>query len=165
MNNISLLEQLYQEIDDQNISLIKHNLPSRLKGIYYAAKDIPPLIALNNNIQNSQEETCILAEELGHYYTSAGDLVSVKKDSISIMQQENKARRWAARRIITPEKLIEAYEKNIQSLHDLADYLNITEEFLIWSLNYFKVFYGHSFKYDEIYTIFLDPIMVYKNIY
>lgn len=48
----------------------------RIKGLY-----IDGTITLNENLSTTSEKACILAEELGHYYTASGNILD---------QQENR---------------------------------------------------------------------------
>lgn len=36
-------------------------------------------IAIRKNIETQKEKSCVLAEELGHYYTSSGDILDQSK--------------------------------------------------------------------------------------
>lgn len=52
---------------------------------------IDDCILINTHLTES-EKLCILAEELGHYETSVGDLTFI--DSIPKLKQEYRARKW-----------------------------------------------------------------------
>ncbi len=59
-------EELLEEAASQNIS-VDENFPfhGNLKGLY-----VDQNIALSDQLETSAEKACILAEELGHHYTS-----------------------------------------------------------------------------------------------
>ena len=59
-------EELLEEAAAQNIS-VDENFPfhGNLKGLY-----VDQNIALSDQLETSAEKACILAEELGHHYTS-----------------------------------------------------------------------------------------------
>ena len=57
-------------------------------------------------------------------------------------KQEKIARRWAVERLMTPDMLIEAWLSGCSSRYEVADYLNITEDFLMETIGVFKRTYG-----------------------
>ena len=64
-------EELLEEAAAQNIS-VDENFPfhGNLKGLY-----VDQNIALSDQLETSAEKACILAEELGHHYTSVGNIL------------------------------------------------------------------------------------------
>ncbi|GAB6170971.1 ImmA/IrrE family metallo-endopeptidase [Paradesulfitobacterium aromaticivorans] len=157
------LEELQQEAVGKGINLVKSELPVRIKAVYYAPEDLPPTIALSNDIITQAEETCVLAEELGHYYTSSGNLLSANTDRVSILKQENRARRWAARKIVPLESITQAFESGAQNRYEFAEYLGITESFFDWSISYYKKIHGLFMTVNNMYTIYFEPFGVFKN--
>lgn len=63
-----------------------------VKGLYKNGK-----IAIDSTITNC-EKKCILAEELGHHYTSCGNIIDLRYAVAA--KQEKKARQWAAEHLI-----------------------------------------------------------------
>jgi len=66
-------EELLEEAAAQNIS-VDENFPfhGNLKGLY-----VDQNIALSDQLETSAEKACILAEELGHHYTSVGNILDI----------------------------------------------------------------------------------------
>ena len=63
------LEQLEQEAFENAVKVHNYYLgEENLKGIY-----IDGNIAINTSVDNGAEKACVLAEELGHYYTTVGE--------------------------------------------------------------------------------------------
>ena len=58
------------EKEDITIDETSHFSGTRIKGLYCDG-----YIAINKDIETETERACILAEELGHYYTSSGDII------------------------------------------------------------------------------------------
>lgn len=164
MNKLTKLERLQQEASDEKILTVKKALPARLKGLYYAADDVTPLIAITDSHLSENEEVCILAEELGHYHTSAGDLLSSKTNKTIVNKQELQAKRFAMKKLIPIYSIIKAYEAGIRSAHELADFLEITEEFLRSTIENMKKVYGLTLTVDETYTIIFEPFGIYKRL-
>lgn len=55
----------------------------------------------------------------------------------------------------------ELIEHGCQSRYDIAEYLNISEEFLQDAINYYKDKYGAYIAYDN-YFIYFEPLGVLK---
>lgn len=118
-------------------------------------------IAIKENMSQT-EKACVLAEELGHYYTSTGDILD--QSDISNQKQEHKARVWAYQKLITFDNLITAFERGCRNRYEVADYLNVTEEFLIESVTVFSQKHGVAYKYKGYTLIFNDGLSIIKEI-
>jgi len=150
-------EQLIQFAEYDEIEVIEFNFKSGLNGLY-----CDNTIAINPKIETTTEKKCILAEELGHYYTTVGDILD--QNNISNRKQELMARRWGYEKLIPLMDLIEASFRNCTNLYELAEYLNVTEEFLNDTLHHYQNKYG---LYAEVgdYCIYFDPLTVCKYNY
>lgn len=136
-------EELLDEAAASNIKIIENaDFKSRSEGLIYG-----DVIALNKNLQTDIERACILAEELGHYYTSTGDIID--QGSVANRKQERKARLWAYNRMITFDKLIAAFEYGCRNSYEVADFLGVTEKFLKDSLNTICQKYGYVITYKN----------------
>ena len=85
------------------------------------------VIWLNDELTEPQK-LCVLAEEIGHYSTTVGDILNTK--DINNAKQEFKARKWAYDRLLSIEMIIEAAGKGYTQPHEIAEYLNVDEKFL-----------------------------------
>ena len=142
--------------EKENIEIVEMKLTGRNKGLY-----ADKVIAISSKIDTTTERTCILAEELGHYYTTAGNIIDQSK--LENRKQELKARRWAVKKLIRVEQFIDAFDASVKNRADLAEFLGVTEEFIEMAIKHFKAIYGHSHTIGE-YTIFFDPLWIYKSI-
>lgn len=118
-------------------------------------------IAIDKDIRTLKEKTCVLAEELGHYYTSSGNILDQNIDSNR--KQEYRARLWAYDKQIGFEGIIKAYEVGCQSLYEMADYLDVTEEFLSEAISCYKSKYGLHTRIDN-YVIYFEPYLAVMKI-
>ena len=125
---------------------------TRLKGLYCDGT-----IALNKDIYIEAEKACVLAEELGHHYTTVGDIMD--QTDTANRKQERRARIWAYLKLLSFDDLIDSYKCGCRNQFEIAEYLNITEEFLINCLNYYKEKYGLCTKQDN-YLIYFEPLGV-----
>lgn len=120
------------------------------------------VIGLNAELKTDTERACVLAEELGHFYTSTGDIID--QDNVSNRKQEHKARLWAYEKMITFEKLIDAFEYGCRNTFETAEYLGVTEAFLKDSIQYMSDKYGNFIQYKG-YIFNLDAGYISKNIF
>lgn len=84
-------------------------------------------IYLRKNM-DSTEKACVLAEELGHHYTSVGDILDMT--DIGNRKQERQARLWGYNKLIGLSGLIKAYEAGCQDKYEVAEFLGVTDEYL-----------------------------------
>lgn len=151
-----IYEELLKEYE-KAVKIKEHPLKYNLKGLYKDNK-----ILINSRLSDI-EKACILAEELGHKYTSHGNILD--QDKIENIKQEIIARRWGYKKLIGIIDFINAWNKGINTRHDLAEYLNVTETFLLESVEYYKAKYGTSFEIDEYCIIFEPNLNIIKKFY
>lgn len=111
-------------------------------------------IAIRKDIPTLREKACILAEEIGHYLTSSGDILD--QSDISNQKQEHKARAVAFDIQVGLSGIIDAYEFGCTNMHMMADYLGVTELFLNDALEYYRRKYG-VFTRIASYIIYFEP--------
>lgn len=133
----------------ENIIVVEKNFKSQAKGLCKGNK-----IGISKAISTSTEKACILAEELGHYYTTVGNILD--QSSVSNRKQELRARMWAYNRLIGLLGIIKSYEYGCRNLYDMAEYLEVTEEFLKDALERYRQKYGMYTVVDN-YIIYFDP--------
>ncbi len=139
---------LYNHADMENVQVIEYKFSNRIKGLYCDGT-----IAINNKL-NEVEKTCILAEELGHHHTTVGNIIDTSK--FNNMKQEKAARKWAVNRLITIEDLIKASRSGCEYISDVADYLGVTDKFLLEAIEVFKNTYSIIYRYDNYAIRFND---------
>ena len=123
-----------------------------------------PLIANNGRIKGNRiairedmtqiEKGCILAEELGHYYTTVGDILD--QNTVQSRKQELRARTWAYNRLIGLNGIISAYKNGCRNANEIAEHLDITEEFLIDAITCYRNKYG-TYTVVDNYVIYFEP--------
>lgn len=104
------------------------------------------------------EKKCVLAEELGHYYTAVGNILD--QSSVANRKQELRGRIMAYNRLAGLIDIVSAYQHRCQNLTDVAEYLDVSESFLNEALLYYKNKYGTYVKLNNYVIIFDPSIMV-----
>lgn len=115
-------------------------------------------ILIRQNMSNCQK-ACVLAEELGHYHTTTGNILN--QNNSSNQKQERTARLWAYRKMITLEKLVSAKNAGCRNGYEIAEFLDVTEEFLNNAILCYQAIYGKGLQKDD-YLILFDPFNIYK---
>ena len=110
-------------------------------------------IAINKKL-SSVEKACVLAEELGHYHLTVGDIRNQK--DINNRKQELLARRWGYNKKIGLLGLIEAFENGCINRYEIAEFLNVTIEYLNEAIDYYASKYGVMHRIDD-YIIYFNP--------
>lgn len=129
---------MYKIAENEKIDILNYswtNTKARIFEIgnnYYIALD-------RKQIDNSNEEKQILAEELGHYYCNA--LYYLSSDKIQKDKCEYRAMKWAYSILVPLQKL---KEKLIQgfNLYELADYFNVDCNYMNDCINFYTEKYG-----------------------
>lgn len=145
-----MYENLLQEAQNERVSVVYMPLRGNLKALY-----CDQVIAISHSIDSTAEKACILAEELGHYHTTAGNILDQTK--VHNRKQERRARVWSYQKLVPLDKLIQAYEKGIRSRHELAEFLGITEQFLMLALQNYKEKHGCYCRVGN-HCIYFEPL-------
>lgn len=111
---------------------------------------------------NTAEKSCVLAEELGHYYTTVGDILDMNVSENR--KQERQARLWGYNRSIGLLGLIRAYEHGCKDKYEIADYLDVTDEYLEECINCYRDKYGACKTVDNYTIYFIPNLMIFKKI-
>lgn len=117
-------------------------------------------IAIRQDINTTTEKACVLAEELGHYYTTVGNIINM--ESAQNRKQERQARLWAYNKQIGLQGLIRAYEHGCQDRYEVAEYLEVTDEFLTECIECYRQKYGVGTTVDSYYIMFIPYLAVGK---
>lgn len=115
---------------------------------------------LRGYIPTNIEKACVLAEVIGHYHTSAGDILD--QSNLANKKQEQRARNWAYERLVPLPGIIEAYKVGVKNRYELANYLGVTEPFIDEAIDRYKEEFG-LFATVEDYTVYFEPLGVLKK--
>ena len=119
-------------------------------------------VAIRKDLSTSIEKACVLAEELGHHYTSYGNILD--QSDASNRKQELRARAWAYNKQIGLLGLIRAYEHGCRNRFEIAEYLEVTEEVLEECLIFYRNKYGMCTNVDNYVVYFIPNLIVMKKL-
>lgn len=148
------IEYLIREASKHDVEVYERAMVPTIKGLY-----ADNVIWINRNISTETEKYCILAEELGHYHTSHGDILD--QSTFNNRKQEQRARNWAYEHLITLNKIVQAFEEGLSGRFELAEHLQVTEEFLQAAIDRYRDKYGSYVNWNQ-HMISFDPLDVQK---
>lgn len=119
-------------------------------------------IGIRKDIPTQAEKSCVLAEELGHYHTTYGDILDL--DNVQNRKQELRARMWGYDRLIGLTGIIQAYKTGCRNLAEMAEELDVTEEYLLDALKAYRSKYGTCTTADG-YVIYFEPALAVMKLY
>ncbi|MDM0610018.1 ImmA/IrrE family metallo-endopeptidase [Clostridium perfringens] len=129
MNNY---EKLLTKAEKEGVCVVEVDFRNNLP----CAKCKGDIIYINKNT-TTEEKYCLLAEELGHYKLTVGNIT--KLQDVKDVKQELLARKWSYENLIPINNLIEALSIGINSIEGVTEYFNITESFFMKQLNFINV--------------------------
>ena len=129
-NDLNSFERLLEHTDTQHIRVLEKQFKSNAKGLIKGNK-----IAIRQDIP-TVEKASVLAEELGHYYTTVGNILD--QEDAGNRKQEHKAR------------------KGCTTIYEMAEELEVCEDFLRSALNHYHDKYGCCTDYNG-YRISFEP--------
>lgn len=138
------MKRLLEIADAEHITIEYRNLTRSLNGFYIWERDRPPYIALSFSLNsNYRLHRCVLAEELGHHFTSIGERIAKRhhsiQDRLSIDKCEYKALRWAANHLVPENDLLDAITSGVEELWELAEEFDVTEDMMRFRMRLFGV--------------------------
>lgn len=145
MNKYNYLLEIAEE---NNISICEKHFKSNAKGLCKGNK-----IGVSKEL-SCIEKTCVLAEELGHYFTTVGNILD--QSDANSRKQERTARIWGYDRLIKIEDLIQPIIEGCSNTFEVAEFLEVTEECLLEAIHSFKVRYGAIQNVGKYKIIFND---------
>lgn len=113
-------------------------------------------IAIRKDLETSSQKTCVLAEELGHHYTTVGNILD--QADTGNRKQERRARLWAYDKLIGLHGIIDAFEHGCRNRYEIAEYLDVTESFLLDTIAVYREKYGVCKRFQN-YVVYFEPTL------
>lgn len=155
---MNVFEHLEEEACKDGIEVIRYDFKSdRIEGMCCGNT-----VAINTSINTTIKKADILAEEMGHYFTTVGDILD--QSDTQNRKQERQARIWAYNKRIGLRGLIRAYEHGCKSRYETAEFLEVTEESLEDAVRCYREKYGVSTNVDNYTIYFIPQLAVFKKI-
>lgn len=158
MNDMNTYEEMQDRAYNAGIDVVEYSFRNKtIKGLYCDGT-----AAISNNIDTNAEKACVLAEEMGHHYTSAGNIIDQTDERNR--KQEFRARMWAYNEMIGLMGIVRAFNHGCHNLYEMAEYLDVTEEYLKEALDTYRDKYGVRTDIDNYTVCFIPSLTVFKKV-
>ena len=148
-------EELEQLAFEEGVPVDYVNFRSeRLSGLY-----IDGSVALKSGM-TSTKTADTLAEELGHHYTTVGNILD--QTNTESRKQERAARMWAYNLRIPLLDLVKAYKAHCRNTFEMAEYLDVSEDTLKEALEFYRQKYGTGVMVGDYYIRFEPHLDVFE---
>ena len=153
---MTIYEELLEEASNNGL-VVREKALSSSDGLIYKNR-----IAISDRLETTAEKAGVLAEEIGHYHTAVGDIVDLQ--NIENLKQEQKGRLHGYNRMIGLRGIIDAFNAGCQSRHEIAEFLEVTEEFLQEAIDCYRDKYGICTTIDNYVIYFIPNLAVGEHI-
>ena len=130
-------EELLLDAEENQISVVEKRFKSDAKGLCKGDK-----IGIRCDLPTN-EKACVLAEELGHYHTTVGEILDQSR--IENVKQEQRARAWAYDKLIPLDVLRDEWNETRGSLYEMAERLDVPVEFLRECMDHYSAKFGPGY--------------------
>lgn len=139
---MTTINELYNFAENEGVMVAAFSLNKR-EALSTMDSDGQCYVAIDpHKVISSADEKTKLAHELGHCAT--GSFYNVYSPYDSRQRHENRADRWAIKKLITEDELEGAVAKGYTELWELAEFFNVTEEFMRKAVSLYK--YGNLYS-------------------
>lgn len=136
------INRLYNLAKQENITVEAFALNSR-EALSITGADGQCYVAIDpQNITSLADERTKLAHELGHCMT--GSFYNVYSSFDSRKRHENRADRWAIKKLIPEDELKKAMANGYTALWELADLFGVNEDFMRKAVSLYR--YGNLYS-------------------
>ena len=143
-----LIEHDYINIRETNV------MPNNLHGLW-----LDDIILINRNLSETRKVE-VLYEELAHHKLTYGNILDQSK--WINRKFEKYAVRHGYQAALPLRLIIEAYHYGTSNLHELAEYVELSEEYIIKVIEFYKKKYGLS-TYFNGHVIKFEPLQVFEH--
>lgn len=126
------IARLLSIAEQEQIYVYTTYLPSHVRGVY-CRNSSGAVILLDKRIPSRRELGCILAEELGHHFTSTYNICNYYShmDAIRINREERMALIWAANELIPDEDFVDMLSwEQPPTRYEMAEHFYVTERLI-----------------------------------
>lgn len=135
------LSKLFDLLESENINFFFANLILIGKLGLYSNRNGNPTIIIDTSIKyNKIKLTEVLSEELGHHFTSVGDLSNINtyQDELKRNKSENQALKWATNFLISEEEICNLAMQNLTAA-EMAERCEVSENFFLKRLEFLSL--------------------------
>ena len=128
------IDKVYKKIQSNGIELMHFGLPN-IKSVSVETGGKYGIFINHKEIENSDEEFCVLAHEYGHCMTGSTHPPYSPVDIIS--KHEYKADRKAVLDFLPIDKIKSAIKDGCRTIYEFSEYLDLPEQFVIKAFQHY----------------------------
>lgn len=151
MKTLDCYELLVRDAEMMGLEVIEKNFKSKVKGLCKGNR-----IGISKGMSKA-EKRCVLAEEIAHAFHTVGDILD--QNDVRNVKQELFARKLAYEQLVPLPSIVDAHERGLTSTFEMAEFLEVTEEFLIAAIRHYEVKHGAYTSFGT-YIILFSPLVV-----
>lgn len=129
------IDKVYQRIQDKNIEVMHFGLPN-IKSVSVETGGKYGIFINHKEIENSDEEFCVLVHEYGHCMTGSTHPPYSPMDIIS--KHEYKADRKAVLDFLPINRMKTAIKEGCRTIYELSEYLDMPEPFVLKAIQHYN---------------------------
>lgn len=122
-------EKLLELAKKENITVIDYPFESKRFG----GLCCDDTIGISSKLVTPEEKACVLAEELGHYLTTSGNIIDLTVPENA--WQEAVARIWGYTHLVSRESIRESMHNGCKTIAESAEYLGVTTDYLLKAMS------------------------------
>lgn len=150
-----MIDELTIEAEKNGLTIEETTaIPKKLKGMI-----VDKEIYIDKSL-TKQEKIVVLREEIEHYNLNIGNIIDIRDTSIK--KQELIARWSTYEKLLPVEKIIKAIISGVANSHEFAEYVDLPEEFLIETINYYRQRYG-TVRFKNYRIEFKNQLRLFKE--
>lgn len=145
-------EELLDDAADRGLTVYENmHFQSSADGLISGSR-----IGISNRLKTYRERSCVLAEEIAHADLSSDNILDLK--NARAHKQEQQAHMAAFDRLVGLSGIVRCFEAGCRSLYEMAELLDVTEEFLKDALEAYRLRYGDGAE-EGNYRIVFEPFL------
>ncbi len=130
------LARLYTKINNENISVFDYTISFDTKAVTIETQKKYGIFVDRKKLETIDDEFMVVSHEYGHCKSGATHKINSKYDIIE--QHEYRADRQSIIDLLPIEMLEKARSAGCKQPHEIADYLNLPEKFIILAFKHYK---------------------------
>lgn len=130
------LNHMYDAINQEGISIYNYNIPFNGKAATIEISGKYGIFVDYNKFNDKDEEFIVLSHEYGH--CKSGTTHRICSDSNTKAKHEYKANRQSILTFLPINKLKEAFSKGYLMAYEIAEYLDLPEQFVMMAIGHYK---------------------------
>ena len=123
------LETMRALAQRMNVEIVHEHMHGDLMGLC-----IDDVIILSDKLDDAAKK-CVLAEEIGHYFTAEGDITQLA--TVDDYNMELAGRKWGYEVLLPVSQIKAAMRVGIDSIKDIAELYKVTPEYVKEALLYY----------------------------